>query len=197
MYDKFPLGYIYKAVFLLAFFAFLHLSNQVPPFISSFSTSTHLCRGDIIFQPEFTTLILKWSKTIQKQSQFATVQIPSLGTSPLCPLAAVQNMASRLPLPSNSPMFAIPQGSGVIPLTQSKVRCFLALILTSLDIDPSTYSFHSFRRLGASLAFNSNVSLQSIQHHGTWSSDAVWSYIISNPHHQGSVAATFQSLLQQ
>ena len=197
MCDQFPLGYIYKSVFLLAFFAFLRLSNLVPPSISSFSSATHLCRGDLIPHSSFATLILKWSKTIQKQSQFATVQIPSLGASPLCPLAAFHNMASRLPLPPNSPMFAIPQGPGVIPLTQNKVRRFLALILTSLQIDPSTHSFHSFRRSGASLAFNSNVSLQSIQHHGTWSSDAVWSYIISDPHHQGSVAATFQSLLQQ
>ena len=197
MCDNFPLGYIYKSLFLLAFFAFLRLSNLVPPSLSSFSPATHLCRGDLILQPHFATLVLKWSKTLQKQSQFATVHIPSLGASPLCPLAAAHTMATRLPLPSNSPMFAIPQGSGVIPLTQSKVRRFLALILNSLGIDPSTHPFHSFRRSGASLAFNSNVSLQSIQHHGTWSSDAVWAYIISNPHHQGSVAATFQSLLHQ
>ena len=129
MCDNFPLGYIYKSVFLLAFFAFLQLSNLVPPSISSFSSSTHLCRGDIIFQSVFATLILKWSKTLQKQSQFATVHIPSLGTSPLYPLAAVKNMASRLPLPSN-------------------FRRFLSLILTSLGIDPSTHSFHSFRRSG-------------------------------------------------
>ena len=197
MCDRFPFGYIYKAVFILAFFAFLRLSNLFPSSIASFSSSTHLCRGDIIIQPKFATLILKWSKTLQKQSQFATVQLPSLGSSPLCPLAAVQIIASRLPLPSNSPMFAIPQGPGVIPLTQSKVRRFLALILNSLQIDPSSHSFHSFRRSGASLAFNSSVSLQSIQHHGIWSSDAVLSYIISNPHHQASVAASFQSLLQQ
>ena len=195
--DKTPLGYIYKPVFLLAFFAFLRLSNLVPPSLSSFSSSTHLCRGDLIIHPQFATLILKWSKTLQKQSQFATVNIPSLGASPLCPLRAVRDMTSRLPLPSNAPMFAIPQGPGFIPLTQSKVRRFLALILNSLGLDPSTHPFHSFRRSGASLAFNSNVSLQAIQQHGTWSSDAVWTYIITNPHHQSSVAATFQSLLQQ
>ena len=59
MCDKFSLGYIYKSVFLLAFFAFLRLSNLVPPSISSFCTSTHLCRGDLILQPQFATLILK------------------------------------------------------------------------------------------------------------------------------------------
>ena len=195
--DNFHMGFVYKAVFLLSFFSFMRLSNLVPPSIPSFSPLVHLCRGDFIPQPPFATLVVKWSKTLQRQSQFATVQIPSLGSSPLCPINAIHSMISRIPLPSNAPLFAIPQGSGFIPLTQSKVRKFLALLLTSLNIDTSSHTFHCFRRSGASFAFNSNVSLQAIQHQGTWSSDAVWNYIIANPHHQGSVASTFATLLQQ
>jgi hypothetical protein len=38
-------------------------------------------------------------------------------------------------------------------------------------------SFHSLRRSGASLAFASGIPFQSIQAHGTWSSDALWVYI--------------------
>ena len=195
--DRFPLGLVYKPVFLLAFFAFFRLSNLVPPSISSFSPLVHLCRGYFIPQSSFATIVVKWSKTLQKQSQFATVQVPSLSASPLCPVAAITAMTSCIPLPSNSPMFAIPQGQGVVPLTESKVCKTLSSLLSSLNIDPSTHTFHTFRRSGASLAFNSNVTLQSIKQHGTWSSDAVWSYIVSNPHDQGSVASTFQQLLQQ
>ena len=51
---------------------------------------------------------------------------------PLCPLAAVATMVIRFTPLSSCPMFAIPQGPGVIPLTQSKVRKFLALLLITL-----------------------------------------------------------------
>ena len=103
--DGFPLGFVYKSVFLLAFFAFFRLSNLVPPSVSSFSPLVHLCRGDFIPHSSFATIVVKWSKTLQNQSQFATVQVPCLGSSPLCPLAAVAAMASTLPLPANPPCF--------------------------------------------------------------------------------------------
>ena len=192
-----PLGYIYSPLFLLAFFAFLRLSNLVPTSPSTFDPLVHLCRGDVILQPTFATIVIKWSKTLQLTSQFATVQIPVLGSSPLCPVAALKLLFKNFPLPSNAPLFAIPQGLSFSILSQGRVRKTLAAILTSLNINPSSHPFHSFRRSGASLAFNSDVSLQAIQHQGTWSSDAVWGYIVANPHHQSSVSSTFQTLLHQ
>ena len=113
------------------------------------------------------------------------------------PHKTLQVMMTRLPLSHNSPLFAIPQTTRVIPLIQSKIRKQLATIVVSLGLEPSTHTFHCFRRSGASLAFNSNDSLQAIKHHGTWSSDAVWSYIVSNPLQQGSVVLSFKQLLQQ
>ena len=103
----------------------------------------------------------------------------------------------RFRLPPNSPLFALPQGFRYLPLIQSKIRKFLSVIVTTLELDPSAHTFHCFRRSGASLSFNSNVSLQAIKHHGTWSSDAVWSYIISSLLQQGSVVSSFKQLLQQ
>ena len=159
--DRFPLGFVYKPMFLLAVFAFFRVYNLVPPSISSFSPLVHLCRGDFIPHPPFATIVVKWSKTLQKQSQFATVQVPSLGASPLCPLAAIASMTSSIPLPPNAPMFAIHQGPGVIPLTESKVRKTLSSLLSSLNIDPSTHSFHTFRRSGSSLAFDPSNNMAS------------------------------------
>ena len=62
--DRLPLGYIYKPLFLLSFFAFLRLSNLVPPSINEFSPIIHLCRADVIPQLGFATVILKWSKSL-------------------------------------------------------------------------------------------------------------------------------------
>ena len=191
-----PSGPTYKALFLTAFFAFFRLSNLVPPSVSSFSPLIHLCRADFIPHPEFATMVVKWSKTLQKQSQFATVQIPVLSPSDLCPVTALKAMIASFPLPPNAPLFAIPQGQSFVPLTESKVRKTLASIITSMGLDPSSHSFHCFRRSGASLAFNADVSLQSIQQQGTWTSEAVWSYIVANPQAQGSVSLAFKKLLQ-
>ena len=120
-----PLGSIYKAPFLTAFFAFFRLSNLVPSSASSFAPLTHLCRADFIPHHDFATLIVKWSKTLQKQSQFATVQIPVLFPSPLCPVSALQINDSGLS--PNARLFAIPQGRSFVPLTESKVRKTLLL----------------------------------------------------------------------
>ena len=56
-------------------------------------------------------------------------------------------------------------------------------------------TFHSFRRSGATLAFNSNIPLQHIQSHGTWTSDAVWHYIAQDHNASDMVATAFQHQL--
>ena len=43
------MGQIFKALYLLSFYSFLHISNLVPHAVSKFSTLKHLARGDIIF----------------------------------------------------------------------------------------------------------------------------------------------------
>ena len=64
--------------------------------------------------------------------------------------------------------------SSVCPDT--KVRRHFHLILSRLGLAASGFTFHSFRRSGATFAFNNNVALQNIQRHGTWTSDCVWRY---------------------
>ena len=42
------------------------------------------------------------------------------------------------------------------------------------------FTFHTFRRPGASLAYNAHVPIQQIKHHGSWASDCVWTYVQSD-----------------
>ena len=49
--DTLRYGCVYKAVFLLAYFVFLRLSNVVPVLAKSFDATRNLLRGDIIFGP--------------------------------------------------------------------------------------------------------------------------------------------------
>ena len=57
------------------------------------------------------------------------------------------------------------------------------------------FSFHSFRRSGATFAFNNDVTLQNIQRHGTWTSDCVWRYITDSVHCGEQVADMFRNKL--
>ena len=58
---------------------------------------------------------------------------------------------------------------------------------------PTMYTFHSFRRSGATLAYNADISLEQIKRHGTWKSNSVNTYIVADP----AVAAGVASLLQR
>ena len=45
-------GFIYKAIFLLAYFAFLRLSNMAPSSSKMFDVTRHFLRSDVIFGPQ-------------------------------------------------------------------------------------------------------------------------------------------------
>ena len=74
------------------------------------------------------------------------------------------------------------------PIVQSQIRSHFNKILTLTQLNSHHFSFHTFRRSGATLAFNNNVDLQAIKRHGTWTSDAVNAYIVADSLHTASVA---------
>ena len=100
-------------------------------------------------------------------------------------------MQKAYPANDNDPLFCIP-GS---PVTQVQAWAHLKKILNMLHLDLNFYNFHTFRRSGATLAFNQNTDLQKIKDHGTWSSYSVYTYIIADPLNANGVAQTFCRLL--
>ena len=123
------------------------------------------------------------------------LKVPALGKSPHCPVRALKAILAITLGSDNSPLFQVKVKTKWFPLTDSRLRKNLAIILAKLGLATSNITFHAFRRSGATLAFNSSVPLQDIQSHGTRTSDCVWSYI--TPDHNASqvVAQTFASLL--
>ena len=190
--DRVYLGMVYKAAFLLSFFSFLRISNLVPHSISSFDPLKELARGDIIVAPPGAYIVVKWSKT---QDKIKVLKIPSLKHSPLCPVAALKSMLSNTPGHKHSPLFQVKCYGSWVPLSDTRLRKQLTKVLTFLNLHTKNISFHSFRRSGAALAFNSNIPLQHIQFHGTWTSDAVWQYISQDHNASDLVATTFQQQL--
>ena len=188
--QHFTFPFIFLSLYLLAFFSFLRISNILP----SFDKTRHLARGDIILQPQGAVVLVKWSKTIQNRRDIATVSIPALGDSPLCPITALRTMLEKIPASDNDPLFLVPKVKGLVPLTDSVARKHLKDVCQSLEMS-NPVTCHDFRRGGASWAFQNGVPLEQIMTHGTWRSDAVWSYLSSAPSLHLPVSLAFRAAL--
>ena len=91
------MGQSFKAVYLLSFFSFLRLSNLVPHCVGDFSPLKHIARGDLIFKPGKVVVLIKWSKTMQKNNQVKLISVPRLLKSPICPVRALSNALALIP----------------------------------------------------------------------------------------------------
>ena len=193
--ERMYMGPIFKAAILLSFFSFVRISNLVPHAISDYDPLKQLSRGDIIFAPPGIHMIIKWSKTLQSKDNIKVLKLPALGKSPLCPVSAIKKVLSITTGSNNSPLFKVKCYSKWVPLTDTRLRKTFSQILAKVHTSPSGVTFHSLRRSGATLAFNLNVPMQDIQSHGTWTSEAVWTYITQDHNASSSVASSFEHLL--
>ena len=105
--DTMWMGQIFKALYLVAFFSFLRISNLVPHKISAFSPLEQLSRGDIFFSTPGLHILIKWSKTMQTRDTVKIIKLPALHSSPLCPVQAVKNLLMLTPGGQDTPLFQI------------------------------------------------------------------------------------------
>ena len=63
---------VYRAAFLLGFFAFLRLSKLVPHAVADFDFTRHLTGHDIFFTNKYVKVMIKWSNTIQSPMSHIT-----------------------------------------------------------------------------------------------------------------------------
>ena len=68
------------------------------------------------------TLIIKWSKTIHNRRNVVTPPLPYLGSSILCPIAALNKMIAMYPASQNYPLLILPRNTYQIPLIDSIAR---------------------------------------------------------------------------
>ena len=123
------------------------------------------------------------------------LKIPSLGSNPICPVVALKNILQITPGNNNSPLFQFKKSGKWLPLTDTQVRRHFKNVLARVQLQNTNLTFHAFRRSGASFTFNSNVSLQDIQSHGTWTSESVWRYITLDHNASDQVAKNFKNHL--
>ena len=164
---------LYRAIFLTAFYGFLHMSNIAPHSSSKFDPNYHFTRQDIIFGPPGVHLVIKWTKTLQHHRSHHILQLPTIQNHFLCPVKTL--LAFRI-LPPSVPLFA----NNVSPYRQvidTHVRGALKKVLSQITIPLRPHGFHTFRRSGATLAFDDNITLQNIMPNRLWRSSAIRTYL--------------------
>ena len=190
-----PFGCVFKSIFLIAFFRFFRISNLAPHSLTSFDATRHLTMRDITVSSHFMQIKVKWSKTLQTRDKFHVVTLPRLPGSVLCPVKALKKVLKLYHPDPDSPLFQMKTIHGWVVITDSKIRKVLSRLIIKLGLPPGHFTFHTFRRSGATLAFNSHVPIQKIKHHGSWTSDCVWRYIQQDPQYSQDIASVFANVI--
>ena len=132
---------------------------------------------------------------MQNHNQIKLITVPRILNSPIRPVRAISNLLALTPKGPNLPLFQVKYNQEWVPLTDTRVRRHFAQVLSRLNLAGAGYTFHIFRRSGATFVFNNNVALQNIQKHGTWMSDCVWRYITDSANAGEQVAIMFRDKL--
>ncbi len=165
------------ALFCTAFFSFLRKSNLTAASANSFDPTRHLTRQDIKFTNHGAVLRIRWTKTLQHKEGLLLIPLPSIPGSALCPVSAIAHFFALVPAPPSAPLFCLPTASSHRPITFSTFTACLKRLISTIGLDPANYSPHSFRRGGATFAFQSGVPEHLIKLHGDWRSDAFRAYL--------------------
>ncbi|XP_074608519.1 uncharacterized protein LOC141861550 [Acropora palmata] len=147
-----------------------------------------ITRANLVFTPSGANIHVSASKTIQCHQRALVLPIPSSPGSRLCPISALRRTillvngepfgSERVnPGPSSAPLFSVLSGSALEPITYKHFSGFLSRVASRLHLDPSRFSPHTFRRGGATFAFDCHVSSKIIKLQGDWQSDAYLVYL--------------------
>lgn len=164
---------------ILMYFSFLRQSNLCPRNKAAFDTTRHLLRTDVLPRHDALIVAIKWTKTRQGRHS-SSIAMPALPGAASCPLAAWGAMLAHSPTTRPlQPLFSFRDAS---PLPLSYLKRVWSKAISDLGIAHKLYTLHSLRRGGATDIYQSGTaSIQEIQSHGDWRSDAVFAYLPNDP----------------
>lgn len=167
-----------KAVFLIAFYGFLRVSEYT---LTNNNSDSHLRLRDVKFirdgsGPDITRAKLRLRRSKSEQYQCVFIDIFATN-SEFCPVSALQhyvNMQQRNHNHTkNEPLF----WSLSRPLSACRFNYLFKLLLSSAGLNCKKYSSHSLRSGGATVAADAGVPAWVIQRLGRWRSDCFKIYI--------------------
>jgi integrase len=171
-----PLGAPYHTAFVFAFLGLFRISNLAPASRPALSVFKGLRIGDFSIHNNTISVFIRWTKTLKKYRQTARITLFQIPGSSVCPVKSFSRLVRMFPALLEDPLLSYCVQGKLIFVTQAELRRVLKQSLIPLNL-PSGYTFHAFRRSGASLAFSAGVPFQAIQAHGTWTLVALWFYI--------------------
>lgn len=168
------------AICLVSFFGMLRKSHLLSNKANEFNPKQHLLRSDFQFHTWGALMSIRWSKTIQFRERIVQLPLPYIPGSHLCPVTAIKRaffFTVCADPASQAFMWQNLDTMGLELFTYSMFTRKLRSILESLGLPAKEYASHSFRRGGASFAFEAGVPIELIKILGDWRSDAVLLYL--------------------
>ena len=183
IHQRLDLSSVYNKAFwaacLCAFFTFFRKATLLPKSLGKSGINTGLRRKDIQFTDQGVTISTSHTKTIQYGQRMLLTPLPIITGSPLCPTTALKELIKcGSSIPEDAPLFSYPSAnSDYLSLSHTSFVHSLKLILTTCGYPASEYSGHSFRRGGASFAFQCGIPPTVIKMQGDWRSMAYERYL--------------------
>ena len=87
--------------------------------------------------------------------------------------------------------------SPTCPITYAHFSSFLARVIKSVGLDSTCYSPHSFRRGGATFAFEAHVPSELIKAQGDWRSDYYFIYLEMSDRQKREAATRMGTAISQ
>lgn len=168
------------AICLVAFYGMFRKSHLLPLSSALFDPSKQLTKGDFKIFSWGMLVTIRWSKTIQFRERVVEIPLPFIPRSKLCPTLAVMHAFSFTDhFPSSCQAFAWFDKRSRTPrvFTYNEFLTKLHDSLSLIGINPKLYAGHSFRRGGASFAYQSGVPIELIKASGDWRSDTILIYL--------------------
>jgi hypothetical protein len=168
---------------LVTFFGYFRKSNTTSAAgaANAVGKCIRVCDVEVLVSPNY---CLKISVQESKNRQFTkgpVVYIAGYEGHPLDAVAAWRAHMALNTLGSTFHAFAFKVGSGTVAMHHSKLVEAAKSMAKLVGMDPTLVAGHSFRRGGASFAFQSGVSDVLIQRQGDWASLCYREYITLSP----------------
>jgi len=129
---------------------------------------------------------IEWLNAIENLTKFATTTTT---------VSALRRYCDLVPASSDSPLFVLPGQLGHAPLLVNHFNLFLKQCISNLGLDSNQFSSRSFRKGGATFAFNNGASTEFIKAQGTWKSDAYLVYLTLSPAKQLQLLSSISQTL--
>ena len=177
-----PGNLAFVATMLVAFFGFFRKANVCPTHLGTNPVTeqspVRRCDFEFADDMQLVWVNLRRTKTIQFGQRTLRLPLPAIPGSSLCPVTALHRLFSAVPSSPEDFAFSFPDASG--RLTHFTHKNFVNQFKDSLfriGVDPARYAGHSFRRGGATFAFQCGATPAQIKEQGDWKSSSYLLYL--------------------